>query len=530
MLCTALLAIAFAGCSEEPEPLPHFDLIVEGGTVVDGSGAPGRVADIGIIDRHIAHVGDLSQADATERLDVTGGTVVPGFIDMHSHAELDEDYGRDARPFLHQGITTVVVGTDGGGTHDVDARLQSWSREGIGVNALTYVGHGHIRREVIGEENRAPTADEMETMKAMVRQAMEEGAFGLSTGLFYTPGYYATTEEVVELGLVAAEWPEAIYDTHDRDPGATYQGIGYEASLEEGIRIGEESGLRVIFSRFNPEGAANAGRAEVGARLIEAAQMRGVEVAAAHHPYTAAQATLRAYALPRWAAAGGAEAIARRFANRDTARVLEGQIAESVALRGGAEKLLFSDPDPELNGRTLAEVASQWGLSVPGAVARILRGNGDATVVNLDVHDPENTRLLAAREWMMTCTDGRTPAEGQPVSHPRLYGAFPRKMRLFALDGADVSVSFMVRSMSGLAADFLRLPDRGYIRPGMWADIAVIDLDRYRSLAPYEQPDPLATGVDHLLVNGDFAIRDGAFLNGALGMPIRRASERAGGG
>lgn len=514
-------AVAVAGCGEEPEPLPHFDLIVSGGTVVDGSGSPGRVTDIGIVDGMIAHLGDLSEAETTERLDVTGGTVVPGFIDMHSHAELSEDYGRDARSFLHQGITTVVMGTDGGGTHEVADKLQRWADSGIGVNALTYVGHGHIRREVLGQDERSPTLDEMDTMKAMVRKGMEEGAFGLSTGLFYTPGYYASTEEVIELGLVAAEWSEAIYDTHDRDLGATYQGIGYDASVEEGIRIGEESGLRVIFSHFNPQGAANYGRASVGARLIEAAQLRGVEVAAAQHPYTATQSNLRAYALPRWAAAGGPEAIARRFAHRDTARILETQIVESLALRGGAGKILFSDPDPRLNGQTLAEVAAGMGLTVPGTVERILRENGNATVMNLDLYDPENTRVLATEPWMMTCTDGRTPVEGQEVVHPRVYGAFPQKMRMFALDGADLSVAFIVRSMTGLAADFLRLSDRGYVRPGMRADIGVLDLDNYRSVATWEHPHQYATGVTHLLVNGGFAIRDGAFLNGSLGHPIR---------
>lgn len=517
-----VVSLGLAACQEEPEPLPRFDLILVGGTVVDGSGAPGRVADVGILDGRIHTVGDLSAAERDEALDVSGSTVVPGFIDMHSHAELSEDYGRDGRPFLHQGITTVVMGVDGDGTHEVGARLQEWADSGIGVNALTYVGHGHVRETVMGMDDRAPTPDEMETMKAMVRQAMEEGALGLSSGLFYTPGYYASTEEVIELGVVAAEWPDAIYDTHDRDLGATYQGIGYDASVQEGIRIGAESGLRVIFSHFNPQGASNYGRAADGARMIEAARQRGVEVAAAQHPYTATQSNLRSYALPRWAAAGGAEAVARRFSRPDTARILQVQIMESLALRGGAEKILFGDPDPRLNGKTLAQVAGEWGLSVPRTVERILRENGNASVMNLDLYDAENTRLLATMPWMMTCTDGRTPAEGQNVVHPRVYGAFPRKMRLYALDGTDISVAFAVRSMSGLAADFLRLADRGYIAPGYRADIAVLDLDEYRSTASYENPHQYAHGVRQLLVNGGFAIRDGEFVDGTLGMPLRK--------
>ncbi len=506
---------------DEPPP-PHFELILERGTVVDGTGSPGRVADVGVGDRHIQAVGDLAAATADERIDVSGLTVVPGFIDMHSHAELSEDFGRDAQPFLRQGITTVVMGVDGDGTPEVDELLNTWARDGIGVNALTYVGHGSIRREVLGLDDRAPSADELERMKAMVRQAMEEGALGLSSGLFYTPGYYATTEEVVELGRVAAEWRDAIYDTHDRDLGATYQGIGYDASVAEGIQIGAESGLRVIFSHFNPQGARNFGRAAVGAAMIEDARLRGLDVAAAQHPYTATQSNLRSYALPRWAAAGGPTAIARRFARSDTARILEVQINESLALRGGPEKILFTDPDPRLNGRTLAQVAAEWGRSVPRTVERILRENGNATVMNLDLYDIDNTRFLATKPWMMTCTDGRTPAAGQDMVHPRVYGAFPEKMRLFALDDGVISVPFAVRSMSGRAAEFLRLPDRGTLRPGMWADIAVLDLTRYRSLATYDDPHQFAEGVVHLLVNGGFAIRDESFVDGSLGMPLRK--------
>ena len=521
LLCA--IATLVAACSEpEPELLPHLDLILERGTVLDGTGGPARVVDVGILDGRIISFGELSGATADERIDVSGLTVAPGFIDMHSHAELDEDFGRDARPFLAQGITTVVMGVDGGGTHEVGARLQAWADSGIGVNALTYVGHGHIRRQVLGNASRAPTPEELQRMRDMVRQGMEEGALGLSSGLFYTPGFYATTDEVVELGLVASEWEDAIYDTHDRDLGATYQGIGFEASMVEAIRIGAESDLRVIFSHLNPQGAPNRGRADAAINLVEDARLRGMDVAAAQHPYTATQSNLRAYALPRWAAAGGPEAIARRFARADTARMLRTQILESLALRGGAEKILFSDPDPRLNGRTLAEVARGWGMTVPGAVERILRENGNATVMNLDLYDPDNTRELALRSWMMTGTDGRTPREGQVTVHPRVYGAFPRKMRMFALDSDDLSVASAVRSMSGLAASFLRLGDRGWIAPGMWADVVVLDLGEYRSRATYADPHHYAEGVVHLLVNGNFAIRAGEFIDARAGKALRK--------
>lgn len=514
---TALLAF-LGGCARADG---SFDLILEGGTVHDGSGAAAYRADVGVRDGFVVEVGELSAASAAERIDVSGLTVAPGFIDMHSHAELEEEYGRDARPFLAQGITTVVMGVDGGGSWRVADRLEGWAREGIGVNALTFVGHGAIRREVLGMENRPPDAEELERMRSMVREGMEGGAFGLSSGLFYTPGFYAATDEVVELGKVAAEWEGAIYDTHDRDLGATYQGIGYDASVAEGIRIGEESGLRVIFSHFNPQGATNYGRAEVGAAMIEEARARGVEVAAAQHPYTATQSNLRAYALPRWATAGGQEEIERRFAHPDTLAILQVQIVESLAMRGGAEKILFGDPDPRLNGKTLAEIAEEWGLDVPATVRRILEENGNASVMNLDLYDAENTRYLATKPWMMTCTDGRTPAEGQRVVHPRVYGAFPKKLREFALDDDLLELSFAIRSFTGLGADFLRLPDRGYVREGMRADLVVLELDAYRDLATYYEPHRFSQGAVHVLVNGDFAIRNGEFTGAMAGQAIR---------
>ena len=497
------------------------DLILRGGTVLDGTGTEAVVADVAVREGRIVQVGDLSGLRAAEEIDVTGQVVAPGFIDMHSHAELEEDYGRDGRAFLAQGITTVLMGVDGGGTWEVGDRLSAWSRDGIGVNALAYVGHGAIRSEVLGSDARAPTEDELERMKSMVRNAMEQGALGLSTGLFYTPGFYATTEEVIELSRVAAEWAGAIYDTHDRDLGATYQGIGYDASVAEGIRIGEESGLRVIFSHFNPQGAPNYGRAEVGARMIEEARARGVEVWAAQHPYTATQSNLRAYALPRWAAAGGQDAILARFARPDTAALLRRQMTESLAMRGGAEKILFADPDPRLNGKTLAEVAGEWGMDVPATVRRILEENGNATVMNLELYDPVNTRYLARMPWMMTCTDGRTPAEGQAVTHPRVYGAFPKKLHEFVVEEELLELPFAIRSFTGLAADFLRLDDRGYVRPGMRADLVVLDLERYRDLATFEEPHQYAEGVTQLLVNGVFAIRDGAFTGAMAGQAIR---------
>lgn len=517
MRAIGVVLLALAACGPGPA---EYDVLLTGGTVYDGSGGDPFTADVGVKGGHIVAVGALD-GSATETIDVSGLVVAPGFIDAHSHAELEEEYGRDARHFLTQGITTVALGLDGGGPWRAAERLEEWERGGIGVNALIFVGHGTVRREVLGMEDREPSAEELDRMREMVRTAMEGGAFGLSSGLFYTPGFYATTEEVIELARVAAEWDGAIYDTHDRDLGATYQGIGYDASVAEGIRIGEESGLRVIFSHFNPQGATNYGRASVGAEMIEAARARGVEVWAAQHPYTATQSNLRSYALPRWATAGGQAEIERRFADPDTAAILRTQITESLAMRGGAEKIRFVDEDPRLNGRTLAELAEEWETTVPETVRSILVESGNAGVMNLDLYDLENTRFLAREEWMMTCTDGRTPSEGQRITHPRVYGAFPRKLRLFAMESDDITVPFAIRSFTGLAADFFGMADRGYVRAGMRADLVVLDLDRFRDLATMDEPHHFSEGAVHVMVNGAFAIRDEAFLGERAGMALR---------
>jgi len=520
--CRQLLAVAVAATWSGAASAQTVDVLIVGGRVLDGAGNPWVQRDIGVTGDRIVFVGVARDARMTARdtIDATGLLVTPGFWDMHSHAELDEPWGKDARPFLYQGITTVVLGVDGDGTKQIAETFARYRVNGIGVNALRYVGHGAARGSVMGNADRPPTDAEMAAMKAYVRQGMEQGALGLSSGLFYTPGYYATTEEVIELNRVAAEYG-GIYDTHDRDLGAAYQGVGYDASVREAIEIGERAGTPVIFSHFNPQGRHNYGRARVGAAVIEAARSRGVDVMAAQHVYTATQSSLSAYTVPRWASVGGREAMLERFRDPAVVQILDTATLSMLALRGGPEKILFADQRTELNGRTLAEVAERWSMSVPATVRRILQG-GNAPVMNLDLYDIENTRYLATKEWMMTCTDGRTPPPGAGVVHPRPYGAFTRKLRLFVHEDSLISLPFAIRGMTSLAADFLRIPERGLIKEGFFADIAVFDEARLRDRATYENPHQYAEGAVHVLVNGQFAIRDGAITGVLAGEPIAR--------
>jgi N-acyl-D-amino-acid deacylase len=520
-LSIALIAASAAACAAAPQPVA--DVVLLNGSVIDGSGTGAMRADVAVTGDRITFVGDAGAAgiQARDTLDVSGLTVTPGFIDMHSHAELSEAYGRAGKAFLHQGITSVALGLDGGGSDRVAERLSAWARDGIGVNAWLFVGHNSARRAAMGMAARAPTAAELDSMKAYVRRAMDEGALGLSSGLFYLPGSYAETEEVIALNRVAADYAGAIYDTHDRDLGASYPPFGYLNSVAEGIRIGEEAGTKVIFSHFNPQGAHNYGKAHEGAALIEAAQARGVDVRAAQHVYTATQSNLRSYTIPDWAVAGGDSAMFRRFDHADSVRIIDGQTREMLAIRGGADKLLLVDARAELNGRTLADKAAEWRTTPAEAARRILRG-GNAAVMNLDLYDAGNTRYLAQKPWMMTCTDGRDPRPGQDITHPRVFGAFTKKLREFAIDGDVITLPFAIRSMTGLAADFMGWTDRGYLRAGYAADITVLDLQRVRDLATYDNPQQYSEGTVHVLVNGAFAIRDGVATGALAGRPLVR--------
>jgi len=526
VVCAAfILAACSPSADKEPSGVIRVEQLFSGGLLYDGSGDKPYLADVGVSAGKIVFIGDAKEVGVTadDTIDATDLWVTPGFIDAHSHAALDPDYGRAALPFLYQGITTVVLGVDGIGTSNVADQFQRWRDNGIGVNGLLFVGHGFVRTEVMGTEDRAPTLQESEEMQALVRKGMEEGAFGLSSGLFYVPGTYASTDEVIELAKVTADYEGAIYDTHDRDLGAVYQGIGYDASVQEAIKIGEESGLRVIFSHYNLQGAHNYGRAAVGAKYVNDARARGVDVWAAHHPYTATQSSLQPYTIPGWAAAGSHEEMLARFEDPELSDEITTATNAMLKIRGGADKLLFVDSRPDLNGKTLAEVASERELSPSAAVRDILQ-DGNASVMNLELYDNDNTRILAQEAWMLTCTDGVMPRPDQPITHPRTYGAFARKMRLFVFEDPVLTPEFAIRSYSGLAADFYRLPDRGYLREGYVADIAVLDPDRYRDKATFSDPRQFTEGVVHVLVNGTFALRDGEATNALAGIPLTRTN------
>jgi N-acyl-D-amino-acid deacylase len=522
MRWSALLGLTIALGTGTAASAVEVDLLLRNARVLDGTGNPWLPRDVGIRGGRIVFVGDATVEDvsAKETLDLSGLLLAPGFWDVHSHADLDSEHGRASLPQLYQGITTVVVGVDGRGTSEIAETFRGYQEKGIAVNVIRYVGHNAARESVLGYDNRPPSPVELERMKAFVEKGMREGAAGLSTGLYYSPGTFATTDEVVELARVAARFGGS-YDTHDRDLGVAYKGIGYLGSIREGIEIGERAGVPVIFSHFNAQGPHNYGRAREGARLIDEARERGVQVMAGQHVYTASGCSLVACTLPRWVAAGGTEEMRKRLLDPVLRGRIALEIAEMVALVGGPEKLVFTEPSPDLVGRTLGDVARAWQLSVPDTVMKIL-ATSNGSVLNRDIYDPENTDFLSRQEWMMTCTDGGTPVFGEGAVHPRSYGAFTRKLRDFALDRRVIRLPFAIRGMTSLAAGFYGIPDRGLIREGFHADLVVLEEDRIRDLATYEEPHQYSEGTVHVIVNGKLAFRDGRPTGALAGRPLTR--------
>ncbi|RYF55198.1 MAG: hypothetical protein EOO27_21700 [Comamonadaceae bacterium] len=296
-----LMLPSIVGCagdtpdSSEQPPGDKVDILITGGQVFDGAGSPWVQRDIGITGDKITFVGraDTAGIKGKETIDATGLAVTPGFIDMHSHADPDDPDARKMLPQRYQGITTVVVGVDGYGKDTVAEDFARYRETGLGANLITYVGFNDAREAVMGMSDQPATPEQVKAMQDYIERGMQGGAFGMSSGLFYTPAAYAKTDEVIEVAKVSGRY-HGIYDTHDRDLGAVYQGIGYLASTAEGIEIGEKSGNSVIFSHFSPQSVRNYGRAPEGAKLIEDARARGVDVMAAQHPYTATNSSLKA--------------------------------------------------------------------------------------------------------------------------------------------------------------------------------------------------------------------------------------------
>ena len=513
----AALAAAFALAACD---VPVYDTILLGGQVLDGTGAPARQVDIGIRADRIETVGDLSRAMANTTLDVSGLHVSPGFIDVHSHAgpALALPERSDGEPLLAQGLTTVVVNPDGGGPVDLAGQRASLEANGLGVNVAQLVPHGSIRGRVIGSEDRAPDAGELEAMRALVRAGMEAGAWGLSSGTFYAPGSYSENSELVELGRVVAEYG-GLYTSHIRDE-SNYT-IGVVAAVEEVIEVSREAGITAVVTHIKALGPPVWGASAEIVERIEAARSEGLPVFADQYPYMASATGLSAALVPRWAQAGGGQAFAQRAAEPQTRARIREAMVENLARRGGAERIQFRRfvPDPAIEGRLLSDLAAERGADpVDLSLELVLQGGPSIVSFNMSEEDVLN---LMIRDWTMTSSDGDLPTFGVGVPHPRSYGAFARKIAKYVFDDGVMTLEAAIRSMTGLPAEVMEMVDRGTIAEGRIADLVVFSGD-FRDQATFTEPHQLSTGVVHLFVNGTAAILDGEFTGARAGRVLAR--------
>lgn len=488
---------------------PGFDVVIRGGRVMDGSGNPWMRTDIGIRDGRIVSLGVLTNAQARVVIDAAGKIVAPGFIDVHSHAAegLTRPALRQAQPVIAQGITTIVANPDGGGPTDLAAQRATLEKGGIGPNVALLIGHGSVRRGVIGGANREPTAEELDRMRALVRQAMEQGAYGLSSGLFYTPGSFAKTEEVIELTKVAAE-RGGLYTSHVRDE-ANYN-VGVLASVDEVIRIAESANTIGIFSHAKALGPDNWGLAHAITHRMNAARLRGVQVFADQYPYEASSTSLRAALLP--------DGVALEDPNAEKIAT------ENLRRRGGAASILIAHyrPDRTLEGKTLEQIAAARNVPPVRAAMELMAQSPSIVSFNMSEEDIEH---LMRQPFTMTSTDGGLVAMGEGKPHPRNYGSFPRKLARYVRERGIIGLEHAIRSMTSLPAMVFGMADRGLIREGAAADIVVFDPAKVAEKSTYTDPHQLAEGMDYVLVNG-VVVKDGATFTEALPGNVLRKGTR----
>jgi N-acyl-D-amino-acid deacylase len=511
VLAVFALASAF-GVTVLPQA-PPYDVLIRNGRVLDGSGNPWLAADIGIRGGRIVDMGRLGNAAALRVIDARGLTVSPGFIDVHSHASQGlEGSLKEARQLIAQGITTVAINPDGGGTVDLRAQRAGYEQRGVGVNVALYVPHGAIRREVLGMADRAATAEELGRMTMLARHGMEAGGIGLSSGLYYAPGSYAKTEEVIALAKIAGEMG-GVYESHIRDE-ADYN-IGVVGAVQEVIRISEEGHLPGIVAHMKALGPSSWGLSMALVEKIKQARDRGVEVYADQYPYDASGTGIVGALVPRWAEVGGRPELLKRIQGAEHDR-LAADIRRNFERRGGPEKLVVSRyaANPAYEGQTLAQISKAMGKP-PEETAMDMLLKGEAGLVSFNMAESD-IELIMKQPFTMTCTDGDLVPFGQGKPHPRGNGAFARKIRVYVNERGVIDLPFAVRSMTSLPAAVFGLKDRGVLRPGAWADVLVFDPAKVRDAATYLEPHQLSEGFEYVLVNGVIE-KDASAFTGRLG-------------
>ena len=515
----AVLAVLYASSLYSQQP--PYDLLISGGRVFDGAGNPWFVGDVGIRGDTIVYVGAPRDAAARLRLDARNLAVAPGFLDTHSHSRRNIFEEPAAATLIMQGVTTVIEGPDGSSPLPLRPYLAKLASTPIGINFGMLVGQGSIREALIGLKDRKATPEEIVKMKALARQAMLDGAFGISTGLFYLPGIFTPTEEVIELAKVVGQMG-GLHTSHMRDEAA-----GIISSVKECIRIGEEGGLPTQLTHHKIIGKGNWGKSTETLRLVEEARARGVDVTIDQYPYTASS-TGTAAMFPQWALESGRKAFLERLQAPGQRQKIKAEVVRKILEdRGGGDPknvvMASCAFDPRLAGKNLAEITAMRGLSVTvenaAETAIEIQAKGGCSAVYHAISEEDVERILRS-PFTMIASDGGIQIFGKDVPHPRSYGTFARVLGRYVRERQTVSLEEAIRKMTSLPATRFRIMDRGLLRPGMKADVVIFDPQSVVDKADFVNPHQYAAGFRDVLVNGKFAVRNGRMTGERAGQVL----------
>ncbi len=525
-LYTAILLMAACQQAAPPEARQSddkaFDIILTGGTVVDGLGNPRFKADVGIKGERIIAVSSepLNADDARETVDVTGLIVAPGFIDNHAHIQTTIHEHPLAENFTRQGITTIIASLHSGN--------QPWplddyaSSLDVAPNVGFFAGHTWTREQVLGLENRAPDHDELQQMRDLVEETMKQGALGLSTGLLYVPANYAETEEIIELSKIAAQHG-GIYVTHMRN-----ESTGLLDSVNETIRIASEANIPAHINHHKASGVGQWGKSAESLALIDAARAAGIDITHDLYPY-AASSTSSAILFPQWVHAGGPEEFAKRVNDPEQLPIIKEEMRRIfMEERTGNDlsrlQIRVLPSDPSYNGKTLADVAADRNLpnnvdtGIDLAIELQLKGGFSAIYHAMN---EEDVIRIMTHPISMIETDGDPVSYGQGFPHPRSYGAFPRVLARYVRELGVLTLEEAIKKMTSMPADQYNQKERGRIEEDKFADIVIFDDNTVQDQATYSDPHRYPTGIEHVLINGKFVIKSGALTGERPGTWIK---------
>ena len=478
------------------------DILILNGLSFLGDGSKGDLVNVAIKGENIVYVGNSIASFKAERIiDASGLFVAPGFIDPHTHslADLssDDKERRLNNNYRTQGVTTVFNGNDGYGEANIADKSITLLEQGIGTNTAFFIGHGAIRKQVMGNSKRQPTMHELQKMKELVNSAMQEGALGLSTGLFYAPGSFSETKEIIALAKVVAKHG-GVYDSHIRDE-STYN-IGLEASIDEVLEIGSKADIPVHIAHIKALGVDVWGKSSSIIEKINKARDHGQKVTADQYPWLASGTRISNALLPRWLKAGNEKLYQERLRDKKLqARIYE-ETSENLRKRGGPDAVLITQNKLDWQNKTLEKIASERNLD-PVLMAIEIAKKGDAKIASFNMNKEDVERFMQ-QDWVMTSSDG---SDG----HPRKYASFPEKYEKFVIAESLMPIEKFLYQSSGLVAETFSLCDRGFLRKNYKADIVIFDPNQFKAKANFQAPEELSEGVKYLLINGQLAIDNG---------------------